>query len=430
MRLASLALASLAFAVPARAGQVLVVGPGPGQLPEIQAAVDAALDDDVILVKSGVYTSFLIDHKSITVVADTGANVQVNGAMRARNVSADQQVSFVDLKATGIYDNDPTLANGLYLKDCAGVVTVHDCTLQGFDGQSAPCTLTVGCGMEIVNCAAVSIAHSQITGASRAVAPTIPPARPHGLSATHSSVVMSDSKCYGGQGGWLCMDVPPHWKMHDGLDGGDGIHLLSTTLFVARSETHGGSGGAFPQCIGCYGGDGGAGLAAYDAACQVHRLGLSAFQGGGGTGNCGICGSCCSGSLGPQLSFYNPASDDPMLGAPRSLGGPNLEREGALHNLLLWAAAGDHVALAIGDTGPLAFDPVAHGSVLSAAPGTRRFVRLGTMAVNQALYQIRMPPLPAGSLGRTWILQSIHVDTHGAIWVSALQALTIVNPIY
>jgi hypothetical protein len=430
MRLGLLALAPLALARAAPAGQVLVVGSGPGHLPEIQAAVDAALDDDVILVKSGTYASFLIDNKSITVVADTGAIVHVNGAIRAQNLSADRKINLADLQANGIYANDPSIADGLFLRNCAGLVTVHDCTLEGFYGYSAPCSSTNGCGAEIDNCAAVSIAHSTVTGGHGAHTPTHSSARPHGLAATNSNVVLSDSTCRGGGGGWLCLDDPPYWYANDGLDGGDGIHLVSSSLFVARSEAYGGSGGQGNPCFYCIGGSGGAGLGAYDAACHVHRLSLYTVLGDPALGNCGPCGSCCAGSNGVATYFMDPASDDPMVGAPRSLGGPNLEREGSLHNVLLWAAAGDRVALAIGDGLPLAFDPAAHGSVLSGGPGVRRFIRLGAMAVDQALFQVGMPPLPAGVLGRTWILQSIHVDVHGARWVSALQALTIVSSSY
>jgi hypothetical protein len=56
----------------------------------IQAAVDAADEGDVILVKAGAYASFTVDGKSVCVIGEGGP--MVASAVRVRNLQADQSV--------------------------------------------------------------------------------------------------------------------------------------------------------------------------------------------------------------------------------------------------------------------------------------------------------------------------------------------------
>src|SRR5688572_20931567 len=74
----SLALA--AFAPSADAG-VTVVAPTGGEHASIADAVDAAPDGEIVLVRAGAYGSFAIHGKSVHVVADAGALVEVHGSV-------------------------------------------------------------------------------------------------------------------------------------------------------------------------------------------------------------------------------------------------------------------------------------------------------------------------------------------------------------
>ena len=59
----------------ALAADVLTVGPA-GQFPTIQGAVDAASDDDIILVAAGDYFSVTIVDKALTILGEGEVNVE------------------------------------------------------------------------------------------------------------------------------------------------------------------------------------------------------------------------------------------------------------------------------------------------------------------------------------------------------------------
>ena len=66
---------------------------GAGQYLQISAAVAAAASGDTLLVKSGTYAAFTVDgEKSLSVVADTGASVTVDGTVAVKNLAATQTV--------------------------------------------------------------------------------------------------------------------------------------------------------------------------------------------------------------------------------------------------------------------------------------------------------------------------------------------------
>src|SRR6185436_16079297 len=92
---ASLLAALLALAPLAHAG-ILTVGPaGSGaQFTEIQAAVDAALDDDVILVRPGTYAAVVVD-KPLRILGDGTGVVRIDAAafgVTARGIASGEEL--------------------------------------------------------------------------------------------------------------------------------------------------------------------------------------------------------------------------------------------------------------------------------------------------------------------------------------------------
>src|SRR5689334_20349069 len=75
--LGAFVLAPLALAAP---NGVTVVAPSGGEYADVQPAIDAAADGEIVLVRAGSYGPFTVSGKSVHVVADAGAVVDVNGA--------------------------------------------------------------------------------------------------------------------------------------------------------------------------------------------------------------------------------------------------------------------------------------------------------------------------------------------------------------
>jgi hypothetical protein len=82
VRAATPAVAVIAILATTSSASVLVVdASGGGGYTQIQAAVDAAVDGDTILVKSGSYRSFRVGDRELAIVGDTGRDVRVVGSI-------------------------------------------------------------------------------------------------------------------------------------------------------------------------------------------------------------------------------------------------------------------------------------------------------------------------------------------------------------
>jgi hypothetical protein len=86
--IAALTVVLVLLAPPARADVLVVDASGGGDFSSLQAAIDAALDGDVLLVRSGAYGALTVDGKALDVFADSGALVRVSGSSTLRNLPA------------------------------------------------------------------------------------------------------------------------------------------------------------------------------------------------------------------------------------------------------------------------------------------------------------------------------------------------------
>src|SRR5688572_18660193 len=93
-RVLGLSLALLVLPVDRAAAGVLVVdASGGGAFTDLPAAVAAAADGDILLLKSGAYTAPTIANKALDVVADTGASVVVQGPFAVTDLTATRAVT-------------------------------------------------------------------------------------------------------------------------------------------------------------------------------------------------------------------------------------------------------------------------------------------------------------------------------------------------
>ena len=141
------ALTLVCLALPNQAQSVLVVdgSGGPGKFASIQAAVDAAVDGDVVLVKPAPspYLPFTVDGKWLSIAAD-GGTADVFPPVVVQNVASTQSVTLQGLRIRSVQ------AAGFFLNivDCAGPVLVQDCEILA---QPSQVTLNIADGIKVTD---------------------------------------------------------------------------------------------------------------------------------------------------------------------------------------------------------------------------------------------------------------------------------------
>lgn len=212
------------LATGASAQSVFVVAPAPGPgvfSTDIQPAINAAVDGDVVLVKSGAYSGFTIDAKSVSVVADASANVVANGRVFVSNLSASK---YTLLQGLTIQGNTSTPA--VVLLNDPGPIWIESCNVTGGTRNASGLV-----GVSVSSCPSVVIQRSVMTGGNGGNGGTIHQGAP-GLHVANSTVSVSDSQCIGGNG-----------AAASGGFGTAGLRVLAaSTVFASGTIFQGGNG--------------------------------------------------------------------------------------------------------------------------------------------------------------------------------------------
>lgn len=126
--------------IPAPSARLLVVDDTPGCrfADNIQAAVNAATEQDVILVRAGNYAGFVVDGKSVRIAGDSSefsAFIKINGPITVKNVPAGGAVLLRGLKA-GVFPPPAVVARDnaspVWLERCDGFAFTVDASAVGF----------------------------------------------------------------------------------------------------------------------------------------------------------------------------------------------------------------------------------------------------------------------------------------------------------
>ena len=278
----------VSLAAPAFAS-VLTVGPSGQMFTTPQAAVSAAVDGDVILIRSGAYFSFTIDGKALTIVGTP--SMTIRPPLRVRNVAASQTVTISAVNFTAIAA-DPAQP-GIAIENCAGRVRVQDCSIPSIDTEPAA---------RVVDSAQVSFARCALLGASGFYNDFDPVGPGAGIEVVNSAVALYATSVRGGDGvtgtyGQLGTIQRPASDAADGCIAG-----VNAQVFVSGSDLRGGRGGhgAGASCnpipfAGGDSGDGGDALAV-DATAHVDVLDVVLTAGiagspGAGQGSCAPAGN-------------------------------------------------------------------------------------------------------------------------------------------
>lgn len=250
------------LAVPLQADTLLVDGSGnPGSFFQLADAVAAAADGDTILVSQlAMDLPVIVDGKSLTIVADSGAAPLLTGPVFVRDLLPGQQVLLDGLRV-----EPNTVGPGLTVFDCAGSVLVQDCTIAGTFLPVAP-----NPAARVADAAAVVFSRCTLTG-SRSLGVTAGA----GLRVEAGSVVGAyDCQIAGGAGQVTGLTA---------FTGGTGAEVVGGSLFVSGGSLTGGPGGDGDGIFGdTDGSDGGVGLVALNPSAEVRLVAVLAQGGPGG----------------------------------------------------------------------------------------------------------------------------------------------------
>lgn len=397
----------LALSLPARAGVLVVGPPGPGtDFPTIQAAVDAALEGDTILVEDGIYAPFTIAGKSLDVVAD-GTGVEVRGiSVQIRDVGQGQAVL-----VRGIRTNF-----GISIVACAGPVWLEDLRVVA--------TATI--------CNEFSVAGAYVAGSSRATFTRCllvgssdaggfsPPNTAEGLYALASSVHLFDCEILGGPGssqGWYAAQP-----------GAAGMRIDSSTVTIVGCTIRGGGGG---RTSSGFGGSlctvthpaGGAGVL-FAGAAGVVRSAESTAAGGATS-----LEPFCPGQTGPQGPAISGSGTIVALpGFARHLRANGPVRGGQTLTFEVGGQAGELPLLLVSPVHhPV---PLLNGMLLVGLPPTDLFLLAPLSASGAGSLSFAVPNLGALVESITLYAQAVFLDPSSTLWLGAGTSVVLLDPTF
>ncbi len=386
-------------------GKVIVVdATGAGAFTDLRAAVDAANDGDLVLVKDGLYDTFRIEGKSLTVTADLGANVEMLNWMPAEvfTLAPGQRVVVRGLRSTGITGTAGTLG-GFRTSFNEGLVWYEDIESCGENSVNPSVLAPLASGTVIYQ-------RATMTGEC----PTsIPGAGRSGLSVFGSKVFAFDSKFTAGN-----------------LAGLSGVHAsFPAEVFLSNVDAAGGSGFTGVTAICLDGSQGGHGL-------ELNGVGASAvvvsstFAPGAG----GLAGGGCSGPGpdGDSISIYGGSLTD--LGGtfpPRTLEATSPVRAGTSTTLTATGVAGDLIFVLYSTEPAAMLATQFRGAFLTDAPLVTTLGTIPGFPANPELVQaVPLPPLDPGLEFVEVFAQVAVLDGLGNPWLGSGSVIDVLSPIF
>jgi len=355
-------LVPLLLTASASADVLDVRGPSP-DFNQIQQAVAAAQDGDVIRVWPGTYSAVWIDDKDLDILRAEPGVVQVVGTLRVRNLSQGRSVTLAGIDAEGVD------GAGLVVSDCAGSVRIREGSFRGGVEPEehahmgpAGAVLQSSDDVELVDCSVwggwptPSFEHGGSGGTA--------------LTISDSRVTLFASRFEGRGGG---TDDDPGASGYPGGDaisaGGGGL------LFVSGCELVGGHGGNADPDPGIFGdfgsgGWGGDALRAFGTSCYAQDNVYSPGDGGWGP----------NGQSGGPGSEYS-SNTNLLPGTSRVLRAARSADDAAALDLSFEGAPGDEVWLLTSRAPGYRFHPVRGPFLVDvpAAPASQAWRYMGTI---------------------------------------------------
>lgn len=376
------ALAATVLTASAASANAVVIVNGPGvAYGDIQSAVNAAADGDVLLVAAGNYSGFTIDGKSLTILrAPGGGTAALYGTIEIDNLGPQQSVALIDLTIQG-----PTSAThpyGVSLANDVGAVLLQGCTIAGGRRPGGyPTCPPSGPAVLAVSASRVSLTGCTLTGGTgdggcgSYPAPILGGDGGAAVETSLSRVALQGCQLVGGTAG-------------RGTDrcgvGGAGARVDGGFLFATNSTFRGADGA--PACSVSHAGDGGDGI---DSAGNVHLSGCSLTGGAGGGGQTNpIPGD-------PGLPSTGPVTLHPN--SERTLTGPRFSQSPGVVTVTVIGSPNEAVYLTSSNAAQWHWTPLNSGVFWLPFPAYFPVEPDGIIPASGVLdLQARLPDLPVG----------------------------------
>jgi len=410
--LSGLLLVVLLASAPAlRAQNVYVVaGDGSGDFVQLQQAVDAAAQGDVILVRAhgARYAATVIQDKALTIVGDGAVRPGVEDVV-VRNLAGNRDVTLRFLDIAGrveILGGVITIQEpGLELISNAGCVWLEDLVICGADGIPKWGGSEQGLPALVVNGSACVVAVDSATeggsGGGSVGGSTYPGG--HGGVVTSSQLALHGCSLVGGEGSYE--------SLFPAEQGGIGLECNSATVFTSGSSLIGGDtgnvGGLTPDPTA-------AGLAVRDGS-DVATLATSITSGGGDA------------PPGPPIEETgSPSSVEDLADDHRAFKLPPVLRELEPVRLQYRGQPGDLVLVQTSLRPSWMLVPALKGvQHLGVLIGGQL---LGIVPPNGQLGPlVQVPALPPGTLAATGFAQPLALELDGSLRVSAPTSIVVVD---
>jgi hypothetical protein len=373
----------------------------------LQQAIDAAFEGDILIVQGGPYSSLHIDGKSLTVLVDAGHEVVVNAPLVVRNLAAGQTVLVRGFQK--ILDVTPA---GHRILDNAGTVWIEDCklTLGGL-----PLASFAAQSVRIANSDAVVLADCLVTS-DQIFATDV-----GGLAAEQSAVALFGCELLGGKGA-------PGAGLGATLGtGGVAARVTGGFMHLERCTVKGGTGangilGYNPVtgAVVCSDGSaGGHGLVVDGAGTLVEAV---ASEIAGGPGGAAGGAGCSPGTDGLASLILGGALQTPPCPAPALAVEPSPAIGGSTTvTVAVSGSPGDLAAVIYGPPLFLALAPAC--GVALAIPAHHQF--LGVVDAAGGVAFSFVPPAYVPGLGQTVLLQAAVFSPSGGLAFGGAATLTM-----